>query len=74
MQQLAGGSTIPTAVGGGSGAGGASVGVVDVLTRPACMTLGVQGQTLEKQGLRVADELREARQVRRQGTGGDGRP
>lgn len=73
VQQLAGGSAIPTAVGGcgaAGGGGGNSVGVIDVLARPACMTLGAQRQMLEKQGLRVADELREARQVRLSGMGG----
>lgn len=61
VQQLAGSSAIPTAVTGGLGGG---AGVIDVLARPARMTLGGQAQVLEKQGLRVADELREARQVR----------
>lgn len=61
MHQLAGSSAIPTAVTAGGGGGG---GVIDVLARPARMTLGGQAQVLEKQGLRVADELREARQVR----------
>ncbi len=67
MQQLACSSAVPTAVmasGSGSGGGGGA-GVIDVLSRPARMTLGAQAQVLEKQGLRVADELREARQVRR---------
>jgi hypothetical protein len=44
--------------------------VVDILAAPARMPLGLQGQLLEKQGLGVADELREARQVL---TGGDER-
>lgn len=38
--------------------------VIDVLATPTRLTLGEQAQVLEKQGLRIADELREARQIR----------
>lgn len=38
--------------------------MIDVLAAPSRMTLGAQAQLLEKQGLCVADELREARQIR----------
>ncbi len=43
---------------------GAPQGVIDILAAPSRMTLGVQAQLLEKQGLCIADELREARQIR----------
>lgn len=40
------------------------VGVIDVLSAPSRMTLGAQADLLEKQGLSVADKLREARLIR----------
>lgn len=47
---------------GSAGRGGH--GVIDILAAPSRMTLGVQAQLLEKQGLCIADELRDFRQIR----------
>lgn len=51
--------------GGGhvASAGGGGGGVIDILAAPSRITLGVQAHLLEKQGLCIADQLREARQV-----------
>lgn len=47
-----------------SGDNGGEQSVMEVLSAPARLPLALQGQLLEKQGLAVADELREASQLR----------